>query len=67
MTEELEVWMRDPVECVKELMKNPTFRDHMAYMAERVYGTKDAKESSRIFDEMWTANWWWETQVQHIL
>ncbi|KAJ7713177.1 hypothetical protein B0H14DRAFT_3523553 [Mycena olivaceomarginata] len=64
MTEDLELWMRDPVECIKELMGNPAFRDFMAYVPERVYGSDTGAESSRILDEMWTANWWWEMQVQ---
>ncbi|KAJ7088511.1 hypothetical protein B0H15DRAFT_982284 [Mycena belliarum] len=62
MTEDLELWKRDPVECIKELMGNPAFHDYMAYVPERVYGSEDGSESSRILDEMWTANWWWETQ-----
>ncbi|KAJ7760106.1 Zn-finger domain-containing protein [Mycena maculata] len=62
MSEDLELWMRDPVECIKELMSNPAFRDHMAYAPERVYGTKEGHEESRIFDEMWTAEWWWKIQ-----
>jgi hypothetical protein len=64
-TEELELWMRDPVECIKELMSNPAFKDHMVYAPERVYSRKDGKESSRIMDEMWTANWWWKLQVRN--
>ncbi|KAJ6577620.1 hypothetical protein B0H19DRAFT_1207980 [Mycena capillaripes] len=55
MSEELKLWMCNPVECIKELMSNPAFRDHMVYAPERVYGRKDGHEDSRIFDEMWTA------------
>ncbi|KAJ7769423.1 hypothetical protein B0H16DRAFT_1411344 [Mycena metata] len=62
MTEELELWMRDPVECIKDLMSNPAFKDHMAYAPERVYTTADGDEETRIFDEMWTAEWWWKIQ-----
>ncbi|KAJ7186196.1 hypothetical protein C8R46DRAFT_983014 [Mycena filopes] len=62
MSEDLELWMRDPVECIKELLSNPVFREHMAYAPERVYGHKDGREESRIFDEMWTADWWWKLQ-----
>ncbi|KAG1872983.1 hypothetical protein DFJ58DRAFT_836804 [Suillus subalutaceus] len=29
--ENIELWMRDPVECVKDLLGNPLFRDHMVY------------------------------------
>jgi hypothetical protein len=63
MKEDLEMWMQDPVECIKELMGNPAFHDYMVYVPERVYGNKSGTESSRIWDEMWTANWWWEMQV----
>ncbi|KAJ7737951.1 Zn-finger domain-containing protein [Mycena metata] len=62
MSEDLELWMRDPVECIKELLSNPVFREHMAYAPERVYGTKEGHEESGIVDEMWTAEWWWKLQ-----
>ncbi|KAJ7291698.1 hypothetical protein C8J57DRAFT_219441 [Mycena rebaudengoi] len=62
MSEELELWMRNPVECIKELMSNPAFRNHMAYAPERVYSNRQGNEESRIFDEMWTADWWWKLQ-----
>ncbi|KAJ7177335.1 hypothetical protein C8R43DRAFT_1084604 [Mycena crocata] len=62
MSEELELWRRDPVECIKELMSNPAFREHMAYAPEKVYSAQEPSEESRIFDEMWTANWWWKIQ-----
>ena len=55
MEENVEVWRRDPVECVKELMGNPAFKNHMSYVAEHVYLDKGGKV--RIFDEMWTADW----------
>ena len=61
MEEKVEVWRRDPVECVKEIMGNPAFKDYMSYTAEHVYLEDEGKV--RIFDEMWTANWWWNTQV----
>jgi len=33
-------------------------------IAERVY--LDERGEVRIFDEMWTADWWWNTQVSLI-
>jgi len=59
--EKLELWRRDPVECVKELLGNPALKDHMKYAPEQVY--EDVEGKTRVFDEMWTANWWWDTQV----
>ncbi|KIK13684.1 hypothetical protein PISMIDRAFT_36426, partial [Pisolithus microcarpus 441] len=35
--EQLELWCRDPVECVMELIGNPAFRDAMAYVPEHAY------------------------------
>jgi hypothetical protein len=61
MTEELELWFRDPVEIVRDLIGNPMFKEHMAYAPEKAYQDKG---DVRIFDEMWTGNWWWETQVK---
>ena len=31
LTEDNELWIRDPVECIRELIWNPAFRDHVAY------------------------------------
>jgi hypothetical protein len=59
--EKLELWRRNPVDCVKELLGNPALKNHMKYAPERVY--EDMEGKTRIFDEMWTANWWWDTQV----
>ena len=63
--ETLELWRRNPVECVEELIGNPAFRNVMAYVPERAY--VDAKGENQIYDEMWTGDWWWETQVSTYL
>lgn len=59
--EELELWLRDPVACVRELIGNAAFRSEMAYAPEKVY--TDPNAQTRRYDEMWTGEWWWETQV----
>lgn len=61
LTERLELWYRDPVECVQELMGNPIFKNHLAYAPTRVY--QDREGRVRQIDEMWTGNWWWDVQV----
>ncbi|KAG0691813.1 Zn-finger domain-containing protein [Suillus ampliporus] len=60
LTTELELWWWDPVECVCELIGNPAFKEFMAYAPERAY--EDTQGKSRIYDDMWTCDWWWETQ-----
>jgi hypothetical protein len=59
--EVIELWRRDPVECIRELIGNPAFQGHMRYAPERLYKDKDGK--NQVFDEMWTGEWWWKTQV----
>jgi hypothetical protein len=61
MREQLELWHRDPIECVTALIGNPAFKEYISYVPERVY--IDDKAEVRVFDEMWTGTWWWETQV----
>lgn len=61
-SESLEVWARDPLECIKELIGNPAFADHMEYSPKRLWkGPK--RHGRRVFNEAWTADWWWKTQV----
>ncbi|KAG1779091.1 hypothetical protein EV702DRAFT_1178629 [Suillus placidus] len=60
LQDEVELWSRDPVECVKELIGNPFFKEDMAYSPARAYA--DHAGQHRVIDEMWTADWWGETQ-----
>ncbi|KAG2070205.1 hypothetical protein BDR04DRAFT_1128584 [Suillus decipiens] len=43
----------DPVECIRELIGNPCFKESMYYTPEHSY---------TVIDEMWTADWWWNMQ-----
>ncbi|KAI0072630.1 hypothetical protein K474DRAFT_1604790 [Panus rudis PR-1116 ss-1] len=60
MTERLELWRRDPIECIRELVGNPEFREAMAYSPQKVF--TDMGRNVRVYDEMWTGHWWWEMQ-----
>ncbi|KAI6016622.1 hypothetical protein BKA83DRAFT_4473351 [Pisolithus microcarpus] len=46
--DDLELWVRDPVACIRELIGNPAFHGEIAYAPEK----------------MWTGDWWWETQCR---
>lgn len=61
LTEELEIWYRDPVECVKELMGNPMFRDVLTYTPLRTW--LDEAGTEAVIGEMSSAEWWWKLQV----
>ncbi|KAG1723580.1 hypothetical protein EDB19DRAFT_1930249 [Suillus lakei] len=60
LQEEVELWSRDPVECVKELIGNPAFKEHMAYSPAKAYA--DRVGQHRVIDKMWTGDWWGEKQ-----
>ncbi|KAJ7477594.1 hypothetical protein FB451DRAFT_1032957 [Mycena latifolia] len=61
-TETAELWFRDPVECVKELIGNPAFRAVMDYAPTRLF--VDAEGTNEIFSEMSSAGWWWKMQTR---
>lgn len=60
-TEKVELWRRDPVECINELFSNPAFKDKIQYKPRKVY-TNESK-TEQVYGEMWTGQWWWKTQV----
>ncbi|KAG1831199.1 hypothetical protein DFJ58DRAFT_719589 [Suillus subalutaceus] len=60
LTEQHELWRRDPVECVRELIRNPAFKDYLGYVPENVFA--DAEGKTRVYDEMWMGDWWWNMQ-----
>lgn len=59
--EEVELWMRDPVECIRDLLANPAFAEHMRFEPERLFEDEEGKKP--IFSEMWTGEWWAKIQV----
>ena len=49
------LWKCNPVECIKDLIGNPTFWNNLHYTPEKVY--KDSEGNSCVFNEMWTGDW----------
>ncbi|KAJ7586638.1 hypothetical protein C8J56DRAFT_787323 [Mycena floridula] len=64
LTENVEVWMRDPLECIEELVGNPMFEEYLDYAPYHVYYRSDG--TNRGFDEMATGDWWWKAQSKDI-
>ena len=62
LVENVELWKRDALQIVASLISNPVFKNDIAYQPEKVYRDKTGK--IRVYDEMWTGDWWWETQVR---
>lgn len=51
---------RDIVQCVEYLLAQPAYREEVVYAPVQEYN--DAGE--RLYSEMHTGDWWWETQVR---
>ncbi|KAF9064664.1 hypothetical protein BDP27DRAFT_1230135, partial [Rhodocollybia butyracea] len=64
-TETLELWHQDPLDCVAEILGNPLFENHQTYCPQHVFQQQqqDGSPFNQEYNEMWTADWWWETQV----
>jgi hypothetical protein len=62
LPEELELWHRNPTDCVRELLGNPALANDLQFAPEHVF--TDAAGEVRVFDEMSSGDWWWETQVR---
>ncbi|KAK0237384.1 hypothetical protein EDD85DRAFT_921863 [Armillaria nabsnona] len=62
--EEVELWKQNPIECIRELMGNSRFAEHMKYAPEWVYTNENSQ--LQAYSEMSTADWWWAIQVSSI-
>ncbi|THG95975.1 hypothetical protein EW145_g7868, partial [Phellinidium pouzarii] len=60
MTETYPLWQRDAIEIIQELIGNPTICNDIVYFPERAY--TDAQGTCRIYNELWTTDWWWDKQ-----
>ena len=56
-----DLYRRDIIECIRALFGNPAFTQDLVFAPERHY--TDGSRSIRIYHEMHTGQWWWETQV----
>ncbi|KAJ7073650.1 hypothetical protein C8F01DRAFT_970896 [Mycena amicta] len=66
MVEVLELWHRDPLDCVRELLGNPNFANAQTFTPMWLFRSVDPSMGegiNRHYDEMWTGTWWWDTQV----
>lgn len=60
LEEVIELWRKDPVECVRELIGNPAFHDNR-YAPIKVYEDEDGRV--RVYSDMCTGDLWWQLQV----
>ncbi|PVF91792.1 hypothetical protein CPB86DRAFT_718777 [Serendipita vermifera] len=54
------LYYRDPLECIQSLLDRPSLRDHMEYVPRQSW--EDEEPSIRVYSEILTGDWAWETQ-----
>lgn len=59
----VELWKRCPIELIKEIIGNPALNGKLHYEPVRIYNNPEKQE--RIYNEAYTADWWWNLQVCH--
>lgn len=57
----LHAFKRDVIQVIRELIGDPKLQWDMRYAPERHWTS--IERLSRIYNEMWTGDWWWEIQV----
>ena len=63
LVEKVNLWRRRPLDCIRELISNPAFKERMRFAPEKIF--EDEELLKRIINEMWTGDWWWDVQVSH--
>ncbi|KAF9037189.1 hypothetical protein BJ165DRAFT_1353838 [Panaeolus papilionaceus] len=58
--ESLEFYSRDVMECIQSLWRDPDFVDDLILEPERQFADPDC--SVRMYHDIHTGNWWWNTQ-----
>ena len=53
-------YYRDPIELVAYILSQPAYSDHLVFAPVKEY-----QNGTRIYSELHTGDWWWETQVRH--
>jgi hypothetical protein len=60
--EVVELYSRDIIECLRALWGDPEFSEDLILEPERLYADEDM--TIRMFHEMNSGKWWWDTQVR---
>ena len=59
--ESFEVFYRDIIKCIRSLYGDPEFTGLLVFSPERHYTDED--QTVRVYFDMHTGRWWWDTQV----
>jgi hypothetical protein len=57
------LFYRDPIGAVQYLLSNPALQEGIRWSPRKVF--EDEGKTRRLFSDMSTGDWWWDTQVRH--
>jgi hypothetical protein len=55
-------WSRDIIKRMRSLMRQPAYAEHLIYAPQSCSNVDTPPK--RLYTDMHTADWWWETQVR---
>jgi len=58
----IKFWSRDIIKSMRGLMRQRAYAEHFVYAPQRCFNSDTPPK--RLYTEMHTADWWWETQVR---
>jgi Plavaka transposase len=58
----IKLYYRNPIDAVQSLLDRPSLADHLEYIPRKLW----TNEEERIYNEIFTGDWAWETQVGFI-
>ena len=61
--ETLQFHFRDVLHCIRAIYGDPEFAQDLVFAPERHY--VDHERTQRVYDEMYTGDWWWSVQVRN--
>lgn len=59
--EAFDLYARNTLECIRSLWQDPEFVNDLILEPERQYA--DSERGNRMYHDMHTGDWWWDTQV----
>ena len=61
------LYYRDPVECLKSLLRSPLLKDHLNFTPRRLFENADSEKLVRVYTEWLSGDAAWSMQVRFIL
>jgi len=57
----VELWCHNLINCIQEIIGNPALKDYIQYSPVKIF--TNSSHNEQFFNEMSTAEWWWDVQV----